>query len=168
MSLPFCAVARGRGTNGALGWTGNVIGGINQRKGTIVDTEIRDDEFTLLCEVPLNDMFGCESFARGQPGGRALPARKEQGLIALPARRCFSTPWHDPGQGRVHYGVHPPLARFAERPEGHDRGSQGLCRQEVISLATRFPVTSRFIRPPCRFTCLIPLWPHALRPWRIS
>jgi elongation factor G len=39
---------------------GTVIGGINQRKGTIVDSEARDDEFTLLAEVPLNDMFGCE------------------------------------------------------------------------------------------------------------
>lgn len=40
---------------------GAVIGGINQRKGTIVDTEIRDEEFTLTAEVSLNDMFGCES-----------------------------------------------------------------------------------------------------------
>jgi elongation factor G len=39
---------------------GSVIGGINQRKGTIVDSEARDDEFTLLAEVSLNDMFGCE------------------------------------------------------------------------------------------------------------
>ena len=39
---------------------GTVIGGINQRKGTIVDSEARDDEFTLSAEVSLNDMFGCE------------------------------------------------------------------------------------------------------------
>jgi elongation factor G len=39
--------------------TGAVIGGINQRKGTIADTEIRDEEFTLTAEVSLNDMFGC-------------------------------------------------------------------------------------------------------------
>lgn len=39
---------------------GSVIGGINQRKGTIVDTETREDEFTLLAEVSLNDMFGCK------------------------------------------------------------------------------------------------------------
>lgn len=39
---------------------GSVIGGINQRKGTIVDSEARDDEFTLTAEVSLNDMFGCE------------------------------------------------------------------------------------------------------------
>jgi len=40
--------------------TGAVIGGINQRKGTIVDTEIREEEFSLVCEVSLNEMFGCE------------------------------------------------------------------------------------------------------------
>lgn len=39
---------------------GSVIGGINQRKGTILDSEARDDEFTLLAEVSLNDMFGCK------------------------------------------------------------------------------------------------------------
>ena len=44
-----------------LEFQGAVIGGINQRKGTIVDTEVRDDEFTLQCEVSLNEMFGCES-----------------------------------------------------------------------------------------------------------
>jgi hypothetical protein len=41
---------------------GAVIGGLNQRKGNIADTEIRDDEFTLVAEVGLNDMFGCMSF----------------------------------------------------------------------------------------------------------
>ena len=41
---------------------GTVIGGVNQRKGTIVDSEVRDDEFTLLAEVALNDMFGCMEF----------------------------------------------------------------------------------------------------------
>lgn len=40
--------------------SGAVIGGINQRKGTIVDTEIREEEFSLVCEVSLNEMFGCE------------------------------------------------------------------------------------------------------------
>lgn len=45
-----------------LEFQGAIIGGINQRKGSIVDTEIRDDEFTLTAEVSLNDMFGCECF----------------------------------------------------------------------------------------------------------
>ena len=39
--------------------SGQVIGALNQRKGTIVDTEVRDDEFTMVAEVSLNDMFGC-------------------------------------------------------------------------------------------------------------
>lgn len=43
---------------------GSVIGGINQRKGTILDSEARDDEFTLLAEVSLNDMFGCKRLIR--------------------------------------------------------------------------------------------------------
>lgn len=41
---------------------GTVIGALNQRKGTIVDTEVREDEFTLTADVSLNDMFGCECF----------------------------------------------------------------------------------------------------------
>ncbi|KAK4705840.1 elongation factor G, partial [Phenoliferia sp. Uapishka_3] len=41
---------------------GTVIGGINQRKGSIVDTDIRDEEFTLTAEVSLNDMFGCSFY----------------------------------------------------------------------------------------------------------
>lgn len=49
---------------------GNVIGAINQRKGTIVDTEVRDDEFTLTAEVALNDMFGYSSQLRGMTQGK--------------------------------------------------------------------------------------------------
>lgn len=49
---------------------GNVIGNINQRKGTIVDTEVRDDEFTLTAEVSLNDMFGYSSQLRGMTQGK--------------------------------------------------------------------------------------------------
>jgi elongation factor G len=49
---------------------GNVIGGLNQRKGTIVDTEIRDDEFTLIAEVALNDMFGYAGQLRGMTQGK--------------------------------------------------------------------------------------------------
>ncbi|WVQ79014.1 elongation factor G, mitochondrial [Cryptococcus sp. DSM 104549] len=49
---------------------GNVIGAINQRKGTIVDTEVRDDEFTLTAEVSLNDMFGYSSQLRGMTQGK--------------------------------------------------------------------------------------------------
>lgn len=49
---------------------GSVIGAINQRRGTIVDTEIRDEEFTLICDVALNDMFGYSSQLRGLTQGK--------------------------------------------------------------------------------------------------
>jgi elongation factor G len=49
---------------------GSVIGGINQRKGTILDTEVRDDEFSLVAEVSLNDMFGYSSQLRGMTQGK--------------------------------------------------------------------------------------------------
>lgn len=43
---------------------GSVIAAPNQRKGTIIDTEVRDDEFTLTVEVASNDMFGYSSQLR--------------------------------------------------------------------------------------------------------
>lgn len=54
----------------AVWCTGNVIGGLNSRRGTIVDTEIRDDEFTCLAEVALNDMFGYSNQLRGATQGK--------------------------------------------------------------------------------------------------
>ena len=50
--------------------SGNVIGGINQRRGTIVDSEVREDEFTAIAEVALNDMFGYSSALRGGTQGK--------------------------------------------------------------------------------------------------
>jgi len=47
-----------------------VIGGLNQRRGTIVDTEVREDEFTCLAEVALNDMFGYSNQLRGATQGK--------------------------------------------------------------------------------------------------
>lgn len=47
-----------------------VIGGINQRRGAIVDTEVRDDEFTVTAQVALNDMFGYSSQLRGMTQGK--------------------------------------------------------------------------------------------------
>ena len=38
-----------------------VIGGLNARRGTIIDSEVRKDEFTALAEVAPNDMFGYSS-----------------------------------------------------------------------------------------------------------
>lgn len=49
-----------------------MIGGINQRKGTIIDTEVRDDEFTVSAEVALNDMFGYSSQLRGMTQGKGV------------------------------------------------------------------------------------------------
>lgn len=49
---------------------GTVIGGINQRRGTIADTEVRDEEFNLTAEVALNDMFGYASQLRGMTQGK--------------------------------------------------------------------------------------------------
>jgi elongation factor G len=74
---------------------GSVIGGINQRKGTIVDSEARDDEFTLTAEVSLNDMFGCES---------ALPISYFYSL-RMALYRLFATSRNDAGQGRVQHGI---------------------------------------------------------------
>ena len=49
---------------------GNVIGGLNTRRGTIVDSEVRDDEFTAVAEVALNDMFGYSNQLRGSTQGK--------------------------------------------------------------------------------------------------
>lgn len=49
---------------------GAVIGSVNQRRGTILDSEVRDDEFTLQAEVALNDMFGYSSQLRGMTQGK--------------------------------------------------------------------------------------------------
>jgi elongation factor G len=47
-----------------------VIGGLNSRRGTIVDTEVREDEFTCIAEVALNDMFGYSNQLRGATQGK--------------------------------------------------------------------------------------------------
>ncbi|KAF9937916.1 Elongation factor G, mitochondrial [Modicella reniformis] len=49
---------------------GTVIGGINKRKGTIIDTESGEDYFSCVAEVPLNAMFGYASEIRGQSQGK--------------------------------------------------------------------------------------------------
>ncbi len=58
---------------------GAVIGGINQRRGTIMDSEVREDEFTCVAEVALNDMFGYSNHLRGitQGKGASLSFRSE-------------------------------------------------------------------------------------------
>jgi len=42
-----------------------VLGGLNARRGTIVDGKVRRDEFTAVVEVPLEEMFGYSSQLRG-------------------------------------------------------------------------------------------------------
>jgi elongation factor G len=49
---------------------GAVIGGLNQRRGTIIDSEVRDEEFVCIAEVALNDMFGYSSQLRGATQGK--------------------------------------------------------------------------------------------------
>ena len=49
---------------------GTVIGSLNTRRGTIIDSEVRDDEFTAIAEVALNDMFGYSNQLRGCTQGK--------------------------------------------------------------------------------------------------
>ena len=44
---------------------GSVIGSLNKRKGTILDTEIHEDYFVVNADVTLNNMFGYASELRG-------------------------------------------------------------------------------------------------------
>jgi elongation factor G len=43
---------------------------LNTRRGTIIDSEVRDDEFTCIAEVALNDMFGYSNQLRGSTQGK--------------------------------------------------------------------------------------------------
>ncbi|KAH8103165.1 elongation factor G, domain II-domain-containing protein [Phellopilus nigrolimitatus] len=47
-----------------------VIGGVTSRRGTILDSEVHDDEFTVTAEVALNNMFGYSSQLCGQTQGK--------------------------------------------------------------------------------------------------
>ncbi len=48
------------------------MGGLNQRRGTIIDSEVREEEFTAIAEVPLNDMFGYSNNLRGATQGKGM------------------------------------------------------------------------------------------------
>jgi len=52
--------------------TGAVIGGLNTRRGTITDSEVREEEFTAIAEVALNDMFGYSNQLRGSTQGKGI------------------------------------------------------------------------------------------------
>ncbi|KAJ1544564.1 Elongation factor G, mitochondrial [Cladochytrium tenue] len=49
---------------------GNVIALLNKRKGTIADSEVRDDYVEVAAEVPLNDMFGFSTDLRSVTQGK--------------------------------------------------------------------------------------------------
>ncbi|PWN39156.1 elongation factor G, mitochondrial [Ceraceosorus guamensis] len=49
---------------------GAVIGALNQRRGVVEDSEVREDEFSITAEVSLNDMFGYSSQLRGLTQGK--------------------------------------------------------------------------------------------------
>lgn len=51
-------------------YQGNIIGGINKRRGTIVDSETSEGSATIRCDVPLNDMFGYSSELRASTQGK--------------------------------------------------------------------------------------------------
>jgi translation elongation factor EF-G len=61
---------------------GAVIGGLNQRRGTIIDSEVRDDEFTCTAEVALNDMFGYSNQLRGSTQGKGMTELIQQPPVA--------------------------------------------------------------------------------------
>lgn len=56
-------------------FAGAVIAGLNARRGTITDSEVREEEFTCTAEVALNDMFGYSSHLRGVTQGKGTSAR---------------------------------------------------------------------------------------------
>ncbi|CAG8520443.1 5076_t:CDS:10 [Scutellospora calospora] len=49
---------------------GTVIGNLNKRKGTILDTEVQEDHFIVTAEVSLNNMFGYSSDLRSATQGK--------------------------------------------------------------------------------------------------
>ena len=49
---------------------GAVISSLNTRRGSIVASEVREDEFTITAEVALNDMFGYSNALRGVTQGK--------------------------------------------------------------------------------------------------
>jgi elongation factor G len=53
-----------------LEFQGNIIGGLNKRRAIIHDTEIGHDEFTVTCDVTLNEMFGYSTELRASTQGK--------------------------------------------------------------------------------------------------
>eukprot|EP00053_Salpingoeca_punica_P009406 m.84268 g.84268 ORF g.84268 m.84268 type:complete len:750 (-) comp15012_c0_seq1:222-2471(-) len=51
-------------------YQGVIIGGINKRRGTVMDSENKDGYVTVQAQVPLNDMFGYSADLRSQTQGK--------------------------------------------------------------------------------------------------
>jgi elongation factor G len=51
---------------------GTIIGGLNKRRAIIHDTEIGQDEFTVTCDVTLNEMFGYSTDLRASTQGKGM------------------------------------------------------------------------------------------------
>ncbi|KAG6380020.1 P-loop containing nucleoside triphosphate hydrolase protein [Boletus reticuloceps] len=74
-----------------------VIGSLNARRGTILDSEVRDEEFTCTAEVPLNDMFGYSSQLRGVTQGkgefsmeyRVSELKRTDGILRRLTCQCY-------------------------------------------------------------------------------
>ncbi len=49
---------------------GAVVAGLNQRRGTISNTEVRQEEFTVTADVALSEMFGYSAQLRGATQGK--------------------------------------------------------------------------------------------------
>ena len=49
---------------------GVVVGQLNQRRGTIISTESESANFTVVCHVPLNNMFGYSTDLRSGTQGK--------------------------------------------------------------------------------------------------
>jgi elongation factor G len=51
---------------------GTIIGGLNKRRAVIYDTDIHSEEFTVTCDVTLNEMFGYSTELRSCTQGKGM------------------------------------------------------------------------------------------------
>lgn len=77
---------------------GTIMGGLNKRKGAIQSTDTANDTVTVICEVPLNNMFGYSTDLRSCTQGKgefvmeyarhaAVPREDTQKLITEFAKK---------------------------------------------------------------------------------